>query len=614
MKKKLLVTAVLASLMLSGCGGGGSSGSSGSSGSGTSGSTPTGGGSTSSGGSTGSIAGKQLWMPYDTEQQSTTGTVSTISPIVLDNMDNPVQTVSLPVAPMPSGGTGLNSNSTQTTFALSSNNGSYQPQGSPFLFYAANGNVYSVDLTATTPSPAVMANLGLTQLCGMSAQQSDTTGVNGTLLVYGLTGSGATCWGTGMLTWAIPFNASNTTLQPLAFTPTVVDTAQSNGSVVAWLTQVGTSFYVTSNLAQQGTPVTGLSNVSSLSSLSSSANMMYEQASTGTVYAINPSTGAATAVTGIPAASSLSNQNVSTDGSGNIYFIDETNLANGSLAIDKIPAGATSALQLVTVTGMATSTNANGTFFPVFQVNSSGAGGLLTYVSSNGGTSGVPGYNLDFVNLGTASQTVNAILPNAYQGLFIGGTGNDGSMVVQGYSTTSGTSTSTSNSDIYLVNPGTGGIVQKFPGEFLVGQVVGAINLSSGGVAQQPVFTDLFMSPGPVTTTTTTTPMTCTVGATNAAGISSVSMVETTGYTNQGNVAVSGSGVCAITISAQTNPAGSLYMAGEPMTYSGTATATSWSLFAQAGISGAPTTIISSVTSPTIINSPGNGGSVGFGF
>ena len=72
---------------------------------------------------------------------------------------------------------------------------------------------------------------------------------------------------------------------------------------------------------------------------------------------------------------------------------------------------------------------------------------------------------------------------------------------------------------------------------------------------------------------------------------------------------MSGSGVCAVTVAAQANPAGSLYIAGMPMTYSGSTP--DWSLFAQAG-SGAQASILSPVTSPIIINSPGNGGSFGF--
>lgn len=629
MKQKLLVIAVLASLMLGGCGGGGSGGggSGGGSGSNTSGSTSTGGGggSTSSGGSAGSTAGKQLWMPYDTETPSaTTGQVSSITPIILNNMDNPgASNITLTGTPMVAGGSGLNGSDTQTTQAFSSSNGSYQPQGSPLLFYAAAGSVYSVDLTASTPSAVPMANLGLAQLCGMSAEQSDTTGVNGTLLVYGLTGSSGTCGGAGMQTWAIPFSASNTAaLSPLAFSPMVIDSVTANGSVAYWLTQVGTNFYVTNNLSQQGTQVTGLgSGVSSLSLVLSTSSMIYVQgynatSGTLTLYAINASTGVATAVTGIPSASSLTSAaGPSTDSQGNMYFLDETNLANGSLAIDEIPANATSAQQRVTVTGV--TTVASGTVYPLqFQVNSQGTGGLLAYVSSNGGTSGTPSYNLDFVNFSTASQSVTPILPNSYEGLSINGVGSDGSMVVQGYSTSTVSATSsTTNSDIYLVNPGTGAVANKFLGNFIVGDVVGSMSQSStGAVVQLPVLTLLFLTPGPVTTTTSssgsTTSVACTVGTTNASGISSVSMVETTaGYPAAGSVLMSGSGVCAVTVAAQANPAGSLYIAGMPMTYSGSTP--DWSLFAQAG-SGAQASILSSVTSPIIINSPGNGGSFGF--
>jgi hypothetical protein len=539
-------------------------------------------------------------------------------------MDNPgASNITLTGTPMVAGGLGLNSS--DTTQAFASSNGSYQPQGSPLLFYAAAGSVYSVDLTASTPSAVLMANLGLAQLCGMSAEQSDTTGVNGTLLVYGLTGSSGTCGGAGMQTWAIPFSASNTAaLSPLAFSPMVIDSVTANESVVYWLTQVGTIFFVTNNLSQQGTQVTGLgSGVSSLSLVLSTSSMIYVQgynatSGTLTLYAINASTGVATAVTGIPSASSLNGSGPSTDSQGNMYFLDETNLANGSLAIDEIPANATSAQQRVTVTGV--TTVASGTAYSLqFQVNSQGTGGLLAYVSSNGGTSGTPSYNLDFVNFSTASQSVTPILPNSYEGLFINGVGSDGSMVVQGYSTSTvsatSSTTSTTNSDIYLVNPGTGAVANKFLGNFIVGDVVGSMSQSStGAVGQLPVLTLLFLTSGPVTTTTSssgsTTSVACTVGTTNASGISSVSMVETTaGYPAAGSVLMSGSGVCAVTVAAQANPAGSLYIAGMPMTYSGSTP--DWSLFAQAG-SGAQASILSSVTSPIIINSPGNGGSFGF--
>ncbi|MDE1952710.1 MAG: hypothetical protein KGL51_14065 [Betaproteobacteria bacterium] len=355
-------------------------------------------------------------------------------------------------------------------------NNLYQVVGHRNFFYASAGQVYRMDLTASSPQPTQMGTLGLTQLCSLTAHESEITGQSGDVLVTGLTTTGATpagCSGTSVQAWAIPFGSTATsTITPLGFVPSVLGTYRSGSNVADYLTQVGGSLYVTANLGQQGTQVSGLSLTPGSQQAYSlgvggSDTLHYVQVYTNTagsgstppsttfaLYSVT-SAGVAQQITGLPSNSYFQ---ASADSSGNLYIANAvpTTTSSGTtyaVQIFKVTVGQSAATLLATIN--AGSDGLNG-----FQVNATGTGGLMELYS----TTSPPTNTASVVDFATQTSTLIAGI-NASSVSFQG-IGLDGNAILQGGSYSS---TGTSSGTIWSVNPTTGAIVhtlanQQFDG------------------------------------------------------------------------------------------------------------------------------------------------------
>lgn len=468
-------------------------------------------------------------MPYVkvTTQNSSTGTSSTsVDSLTLDSLSNASNTV--PVA----GITTLMSNGSaqyaDASVIYNLSNNLYQVVGHRDFFYASAGQVYRMDLTASSPQPTQMGTLGLTQLCSLTAHESEITGQSGDVLVTGLTTTGATpagCSGTSVQAWAIPFNATaSSAISQLGFVPTVLDTYRSGTNVTDYLTQVGGSLYVTANLGQQGTQVSGLSltpGIQQAHSLGVGGNstLDYVQVNTNTagsgstppsttfsLYSVT-SAGVAQQITGLPSNSYFQ---ATADTSGNLYIANAvpTTTSNGTtyaVQIFKVPAGQSAATLLATIN--AGSNGLNG-----FQVNAIGTGGLMELYS----TTSPPTNTASVVDF--ATQTATPITAINAQSISFQGIGLDGNAILEGVSYSS---TGTSSSTIWSVNSTTGAIVHTLVNQ----QIDGALGYALPADHSSQIVYGSLLTQAPSSASSTCSP------------ISLVQVVETQNYSPTGQFA-----------------------------------------------------------------------------
>ena len=509
-----LTGSALLTLSLTACGGGG------------------GGSPTATGGGTppAAVAAQQLWMPYvkvSTPSSSTGSSTSIVDSLSLDSLSNAATTV------LVAGTTTLmSSNSAQFADAsviYNLSNNLYQVVGHRDFFYASAGQVDRMDLTASSPQPTQMGNLGLTQLCSLTAHESEITGQSGDVLVTGLTTTGATpadCSGTNVQAWAIPFNATaSSAISPLGFVPTVLNTYRSGSNVADYLTQVGGSLYVTADLGQQGTQVSGLSLTPSIQQAYSlgvggNSTLDYVQVNTNTagsgstppsttfsLYSVT-SAGVAQQITGLPSNSYFQ---ATADTSGNLYIANAvpTTTSSGTtyaVQIFKVTVGQSAATLLATI-------NAGSNGLNEFQVNAAGTGGLMVTYSSTTPTNAVSVVNF-------AMQTATPITGINASSISFQGIGLDGNAILSGRSASA---TGTSSNLIWSVNPTTGAIVHTLTNQQIGGGLGYAFPADhSSQIVYGSLLTQALSNPSSTGT--------CSL-------ITSVQVVETQNYTPTGQFA-----------------------------------------------------------------------------
>jgi hypothetical protein len=411
-------------------------------------------------------------MPYvrttNTYDLSNGTSTTVVDSLTLDSLANAATTVPVSsAAPLMSG----NGQYADASVIYNLSNGLYQVVGHHYFFYASAGQIYRMDLTASQPQPTQMATLKLTQLCSLTSHESELTGQSGVVLVTGLTTSGATsadCSGPNVQAWAIPFNATTSTaISPLGFVPNVVAVYRNGSTITGYLTQVGGSLYVTSDLGQRGTLVSGLSlgAGSQVYDVGVGGNSTLDYvvtpgATSGmAIYSVT-SSGVAQQITGLPTNASF--PRITADSNGNIYIpvaipTTTSNSTTYAVQIYKVTSGQSVANLQATI-------SIGSNYLNDFQVNAAGTGGLLfTNSTSSPSTSAV--YLANFqAQTATAVNAVNAV--NAQSVSFVG-LGEDGNAILIGF--TPATSNTASSNTIWSVNPLTGAIAhtlanQQFDG------------------------------------------------------------------------------------------------------------------------------------------------------
>ena len=476
MQKKRLTTIILASLVLSGCGGGGGGGG------GTPGSPPPPPAPTPVTSTPPPNASLQLWAPYFTITGTVSGSTTTYTNgnLRVDSIANPNNNYPISIQTFDALNPLTNIQNIDSSGILAASGSGYSLNGARYFFFSSNGKLYSLDLTsqATPPVPVQLGILtGLTEVCGIQAEQSDGTGLTGAVVVSGATSGTTPSSCTSPQTWVVPFNTPATTsipVQPHTFLVTTFINS-SNGSLTTTGFVIGTStsVNVTTDLTQPGivtsvpyNPSVGDTLASERggnatnqfvwvdnTSSSSSTSYLYLVSSSGTVTLVSGG--------GFPATNISSN--TAADEYGNLYVVATSGTSgNYTLTVYKVTLATAKASAIYTLNNIASTTVSSN-----ITVKPDGTGGLLTAVEP--GTSN-PVQNIAF---NTSTGAVFRNFPslgnsNSYQ--FIG---LDASGIFNAEDA------NPAQNDLYAVNLGTGAVVKSLPNQYLVSPIWGSNFISA---------------------------------------------------------------------------------------------------------------------------------------
>ncbi len=473
-KKKVLSLAVLASLTLSGCGGGGGGGSAPSA--------PPANNPPPTVPVTNSPppnTSLQRWAPYFSITGTASGSTTTYTNanLSVDSILNPSDYKLISASNFDALNTYTNIQNIDSSGILTPSGSGYTLNGARYFFYSSQGKLYALDLTSqTVPAPVQLGTLaGLTEVCGIQAEQSDGAGLTGNVVVSGATSGTTPAACTAPQTWVVPFNTPATTsipMQPHTFLVTtfINSSMQATGFVIGTnnSAQTAPSVNVTNDLTQPGIVTSIPYNPGVGDSLASErggdalnqfvwVDTTNSSGNTEKLYLVS-SNGNAIQVSGGGFPNTNISSNSAADENGNLYLVATSGTSgNYTLTVYKVTLTSAQASVIYTLPGITSTTVSSN-----ITVKPDGSGGMLTAIEP--GTAN-PVQNIVF-NTATGGVLHNyASLPSSNSYQFIG---QDTSGIFNAED-----ASNIAQNDLYAVNLGSGTPVKTLPNQYMISPIWG---------------------------------------------------------------------------------------------------------------------------------------------